>query len=308
MDRFEPQLKIAEHFGLPLPRKNPYEGKESMLIPTIGAEIEIPWRCVIPDYYTWFNQPYTDFSDEKRARFNEVCEQIDARLKKLYEFTVDAGIPKGRERYHEFAHNPVNWHGTLADEINLLFDAGLIPSNQNLPLHLTVGGIPLTKKVGILAFILESVGGSTGERIRKPYNQPYIQQSWNRKGTAGLKERSEDVMQGRYKTGTEIRTLVANTPEQVRYILYTAQMLGASILHSDIGHEIGWANLEEIVTDTYLAPMGMKKWFDDPSTHLEPWNSLASFVERNAQELKDLVDKNSKDVEAFLKRSILIAA
>jgi hypothetical protein len=270
--------RLAHAFDFPLPENHGTNARKEKAGPfpvTIGAEIEIHWRTLIPEHERWFTEPYSSFSNEKKRSFDELCDGIDRELKHRYQTTVDAGIPNGRkcqtDGYHEFAHRPVNWYGTLGDEIGLLFDAGLIPRGFEHPLHLTLGGLTNSREMTLLAVAIELSGGSSAERMRAP---SHTRPSWSRKSWYGISERPASELERGYTTGIELRALLASDNEQVRQTMRTAHVLGTGLFDRQQGLKTPvadtWQGVRE-ETLRLLKSRGLASDWDNPMKEGRYW-------------------------------------
>lgn len=324
----ENRLRVLENLyfalGVPFPLATiegiALEGLESNEIPTIGAEIEVPWQTVMDDYDVWFNEKYRDFSPEKKKSFDERCNKLDIELLGKYQKTVEAGIPNTRksnfEGYHEFGHLPVNWYETLAAEIEMLMNAGLAPINKNLPMHVTLGGIEKGREIGIALGIIQLIGGSNKERLLQPTKES---RTWNAKGDCGTQGRNAYDMQGRFSYGVELRTLVAENPKQVRKTLRCAQLLG-TMIHArqnsngtDLENELKerWFAVEEKMLTQILRPNNLSKWWQNPAYSLEEWNRFGDLYGRREtnqflDEVEEILQESEDQLITLGQRSLIL--
>lgn len=295
-DRTANTVRIAEALDMPPPEFSGYtqlfEAQKNEHIPTIGAEIEIRWSSVLPEHPKWFNEPYSEFSQDKREAFNQRCDEIDAYWQPLYQAVTAAGIPKGNDQYHEFAFPYTHWYETLAAEITILSEAGLIPENHNSPMHITIGGMFLNKDVGIAAALTELYGGSNPARLTQPSEESL---AWARAGSSGIKPRRSKELEGDYDSGFEIRTLVANTPEQIKKTLRCIQLLSAAIgadkqpdkYKTDQQLSTLWGSIKEATEENLLKPYGLNRWLHHPARNKVDWEQLGSLY--NSNELENIL-------------------
>lgn len=286
------------------------EANTSPYMPTIGAEIEVTWTSVFPqsaarvfrEGTTWKNM-----TDQELEAFNTLCSALDTEVLPLYESTQRAGIPKGKDAYWEFAHAPCKSYQTLADEIGLLMkpSVGLIPTEQELSMHVTLGGIEVVHGGPHMILTgLELARGTTGDRIRKAIvpRLDSLDRGWARKAAQGLYTRAPGELAGT-NCGFEMRSLVANTSEQVRDTMRTAQMLGAALLGSravrsgDDGYKtrhlrLNWRQfITSLKSAFYAAQIDIGQQWLAPYEKAEPWASLANFIDGDSRHYEETRDK-----------------
>lgn len=214
----------------------------SATIPTIGCEIEVKWSSLFPETAEGFFGPrneqgeltrrHMQLSTAEQRMFNEIWQMQDDCMRPLYEATENAGIPRGGDAYWEFANAPAYHWKTLASEVSLLFQCGLIPSGHEHSLHITLGGIE--NKTGGPAYIisaLELLHGSANRILEATRtNLKMSGTSWGRRGKDGLRSRSSDVLSFGQQHGVEMRTLSTNSSAHATDSLRSAQILGSILL------------------------------------------------------------------------------
>lgn len=303
-------FRLAEALNMPPPelsgRAQSFETRKNEHIPTIGAEIEIRWSSILPDHERWFNEPYNEFSKDKQEAFNRRCDEIDAYWQPLYQAATAAGVPKGNDQYHEFALHYAHWHETLAAEIAVLSEAGLIPGNHDSPMHVTIGGMPFDKEAGIAAALTELYGGSNPARLIQPSQESL---AWARAGSSGIKSRRAGELEGDYESGFEIRTLVANTPEQIGGTLRCIQLLSAAIRANKLSdkHETDqrlstcWESIKETTEENLLKPYGLNRWLHHPARNKIDWEKLGSLYSScEMAGILNQLDRVLDDIDACL--------
>jgi hypothetical protein len=97
--------------------------------------------------------------------------------------------------------------------------------NHKHSLHITIGGLGVTKKAGMILMALEVIRFTSPERITEALHltNPERAMSWGRKGRAGLRERidSDEFPLGLGKEiAVELRTLELPTAEDMSAILF----------------------------------------------------------------------------------------
>lgn len=205
---------------------------------TIGVEVEVRFSSYFWELFYDFKldeQPYAALSTSEQAKFLTKLGPLEQPLLAKLNQAIECGVPKGKDRYWEFAHSPVYHPDLLADEIDLLRQADLVPYNQNHSLHITIGGLPMGKDAGILLMILELLGYTSKERILSGVN-PKKATMWSRKGRAGMRERKVDLEYGT-TVATELRTLeLPPTHQATQSLLYVAWLLAESLRRPDLRH------------------------------------------------------------------------
>lgn len=296
---------LSREFGIPYnlsSRAQTLEQDPPLFLPTLGTEIEVPWRVLIEDHEEWFTEPYSAFSPTKKQAFDDYCTKREKELFPLYDATVAAGVPRGRERFHEFANAPVAYYETLAEEVRLLFAAGLIPEDENLSLHLTIGDLRRTKDAGLLTCLVQLLGGSNPYRLTLPRK---VSKRWDVKSVVGgIKERSEQYLEMGRKQAIEIRTLVAQSSGQIRETLQNAQSLAYGVLAKEANLEGDFAREAkerwgQVATDTanFLKDHGLNTWWDRPSESKTQWEKFAALY--GAPETQELLFQARKEIRVL---------
>lgn len=257
------------------------------IVPTIGAEIEIPWSARFPQLagIVFSEQQYSDMSDSEKVQFNQLCAELDEQYLPLYRTTQELGVPRDPfQKFWEFAHQPARWYETLAKEISLLMRSDLIPTHQPLSLHVTLGNIALASGSYYVQLLTELSYGCDGNRIRQAVgDMPIYQRRWARKAANGTKERKASELYGADQ-GFEMRTLVAQTPEQIERVLKTAQLLGAALngfrSKDDKGLKNFWVQAVQVAKsiETRTGIKVNRPWFG-PKYDPELWLSYAELLD-----------------------------
>ena len=296
MSRVDVVNKLSDYLKTPsnLSERDKYL-EENLLLPTIGPEVEVHWKTLIPDLDFWFGQGgYSSFDSKKKREFDKICNSLEREILPLYEKTRELGIPQGKiQRYSsqgrvggfwEFSNDPVNWYKTLSSEIGILFDSGLIKEGYNNPLHLTLGSVEKSKDLELIASMVEFLGGSNYERINLA-NTFGIRRSWNCKGEKGLLERRKIKINGAYKKGkgVEIRTLVAKDKFQVQETLKNSQMLSYALQESRLnnlsffGEE--WFKIKKLMIEEFLKPNDLFLPWKGPEVSSKTWKRFGFAIE-----------------------------
>lgn len=180
--------------------------KEGMV--TIGCEVEVRWSAYFPDLWDEYlaNTKHLDLTKADQEFISAECTRREEILLPRLKATEDAGIPKGKDRYYEFANAPCYHPATLSFELSLLKRLNLIPAGTKHSLQITVGGLGQTRDAGMLLMAMELLGYTSPERITSAAFSEKAA-SWGRKGRAGLREREAAEMSLGASVGVELRTL-----------------------------------------------------------------------------------------------------
>lgn len=177
------------------------EAPDGMFPPTeegmsLGLEIECSWRSYFPDLWV---DGFPNVSAEEMQRITEECLKREAVLLPKLLRTVACGVPRGADRYWEFAFDPVTDVSIVCNQIAVLQANGLIPPGDH-SLHITIGGIRVNRETYYLAFLIEMLLCSP-ERIGSAFHAANKKMSagWARKGYAGVFEKEgRELMHGEY--------------------------------------------------------------------------------------------------------------
>ncbi len=176
---------------------------------TIGIEIECKFRYYFPEIFEEYFAAgqYYELSEDQKEHVNRVIAQHETRVLAHLEATVECGVPRGGDKYWEFALNPVNNLKYLIQQILILKEQNLIPSGGRHSLHITLGGLkPSRELYWVLAYLQLMFVDS--DRIREALSEVNSNKSssWGKKGLAGICEKFESDLDGCTK-GLEFRTL-----------------------------------------------------------------------------------------------------
>ena len=301
------QNQFFHHDAEELQRLNGVESSQLPIVPTIGAEVEVTWSSMFPKQAErWFadGKTWDDFSKDEIEEFDVLCSALDEEVLPTFYAVQRAGVPKGKDSYWEFANQPTRSYQTLAREIGMLMSSnvGVIPVNNNLPMHITLGNITYESGVFYVLSAAEITGGTTGNRIRSAtINRHVLDRNWARKGPSGLYVRAPGELVNA-NDGCEMRTFVADSPEQVKETLRTTQLLGTALngfreykagSKTEVNQRLwlSWKRLVQATKTTFLEA-GLedvnKKWMP-PYDRTKPWKELADFID----EVSDESIKNS---------------
>jgi len=215
MDRVQVLDNLIDAFGLGHPdfhgthRLRHYEEKARKAdAVTIGCEVEVRFKSYFPDLYAKYLEgtTYEKLSNKQKLNFGAEVTEAERSLRELLAKSEQCGVPKGQDRYYEFANSPVHHPYTLTVELGLLRDVGLIPEGIKHPLHITIGGIGHSVDAGMMLMALELMGYTSTERIWDVAVSDKAV-AWARKGRAGMRERSAAELSLGTTKAIELRTL-----------------------------------------------------------------------------------------------------
>jgi hypothetical protein len=196
--------------------------KASIICPyTIGAEIEVKFKYFFPELFKEFfaGTNYFEMEYDRRVEITKIVDIVEKPTRNLLEATIEAGIPKGNDKYWEFAFNPVNNLTLLFYQIDILKKAKLIPSGEH-SFHISVGGLTDTPTVYYVLMALELLFIKK-DRIQQGFNEDRTASMfWAKKGTGGiLKKNKYDLINE--TVGFEFRTFVLYDDTDVYKIFQT---------------------------------------------------------------------------------------
>lgn len=178
----------------------------------IGIEIEVPWRSYFPSLWTEFglaHLPFARLAPADALALTQRCTELERDLLPRLQACVAAGVPRGNDRYWEFAHRPVHDAALLLDQVGLLTAAGLLPRDRAHSLQVTVGDLAPGADLYYLAMLLE-VRHVTGERLVQGLaaaRHGPIFTGWARKGRAGILRKTASDLQHGSVVASELRML-----------------------------------------------------------------------------------------------------
>ena len=282
-------------------------------LPPIGVEIEIGWRHVVPNYSSWFQEPYSRWSGDKKRSFTNLMDLVDRTYKPKIDLAFASGIPSGKKEdsvcdgYCEFAFSPVVHYDIISKQIDFLFSQNILPQNKDLSMQITLGDMRVNSNSGILSFILEMLGGSTPQRMLSPNSKSRYWAKKESQHTGGILDRYAYELKGDCESAVELRTLVANTSSQVDTTLRLAQLLAASIEHNELdsNSEVSliWKSIKSYVIDFVFVPNDLhRKWWLDPVKNKSQWTVLANLMEDEyvVDNLRNLVNSKLVSLESLL--------
>lgn len=208
--------------------------------PTMGLELEVPWSFYYPELWERFGlaRGFSALSETERFELNEACSIQEVEVRSKLELSTKCGVPRGNDRYWEFAVDPCSDWRLPCAQIELLAAAGLLPLKGSGSLQITLGGLRQGREVQALARLLEALCGSA-ERIRggiRAASKGPIHSGWARKGSGGVLEKRADELKLGAASACEIRALsVPNGVERLRDLLRVASVAGAAVAKAQEG-------------------------------------------------------------------------
>ncbi len=304
--------KLHKNFNIPF-KLNELSLPSTYFLPPIGVEIEIGWKHAVPNYSSWFQEPFKQWSVEKKKDFDVLMDVVDRRYKPNIALAIASGIPSGKKEgsvcdgYCEFAFSPVSHYDIVSKQIDFLFSQNILPQNKDLSMQITLGDMRVNSNTGILSFILEMLGGSTPQRVLSPNSNSRFWAKKESQHTGGILERYAYELKGGSESAVELRTLVANSSSQVHGVLRTAQLLAASIEHNELDSNsepsLIWESIKSEVIESIFIPHNLhRKWWLDPVKNKSQWTVLANLMEDEyvVGNLWNLVNSKLTTLESLL--------
>ena len=197
---------LADIFGLELQEPPAIDGE----VP-IGIEIEVKFSSFFPSLWLKYGldtRTFGSLSPQEAESFTRDCTLLEAELLPKLKATIDAGVPRGNDRYWEFALDPAHDVGLLVSQVDLLTRAGVLPRDRTHSLQLTLGNLKATPDVYYLALLLEL---QTIDRERIAYGldqaEKTIHTGWARKGRSGVLEKGAADLKHGSVVACELRPL-----------------------------------------------------------------------------------------------------
>lgn len=247
---------LAKSFGLSMP-----EDMGSPLGPPMGAEVEIPWSGYFPELWDRFGLAagIGSLDPGRLGELGAACSAIEEGLLPRLRQTVACGVPRGNDRYWEFAFDPVATPGLLWGQMDLISRAGLMPNDGRRSLQLTIEGLRQGADAQALARVLESLA-SDGPRLARGIAQTakIVHTGWARKGSGGVLEKGAGDLKRGAAVACEFRTLMLPADARgLRRLLAVASAGAAAILAAQAGEDSertrGWGatrrRCEEVLRD-----------------------------------------------------------
>lgn len=242
----------------------------------IGIEIEIPWRAYFPllwQKYFGGGKKFEDFTAEEERNLQAESAAGESVLLAQLQKTVVCGIPRGRDRFWEFAFGPVENVAILVEQVAILVANGLCPLGP-YSLHVTISNLHPTGRTYLGLLWLELLY-SSAERIAAAIDRQRIdiRRAWARKGCAGIRQKSARELTWGDATAVELRTLeLPSTLDRLLELLQQTALL-ANWLHREQGGQRvpawgRWVSFLQGLLREHSLPV--KNW-GNPDTDLPVW-------------------------------------
>jgi hypothetical protein len=251
-----------------------------MTKPTIGIEIELPWRTMLdrvdPDAAGLLREAgnFRSMVGAERERVQMGFDAVDSVYRDLVAdaFRSDL-IRRGRDGYAEFAIRPVREYQELEPIVSGLYENGVLREGESYPLHVTLGAVRPVSKAGLVLMAVEVADGTTPERV--------IQKgTWEQKGQAGVLRRERHKLELDMTTGVELRSLMMIGEKELMRALRVAQLSGSILIGRLLEEPIAserWRALFRLLVDA-AAEKGFDastKW-RNPSQDEHVWQQLSA--------------------------------
>lgn len=175
---------------------------------SVGVEIEVKFRYFFPELFRDFfeNKSYSLYPPETKEKIDMLISEQEKELLPKLERTVALGIPRGLDKYWEFAFNPVYNLTLLYYQIEILKKVNLIPAGRH-SFHISVGGIQQSSDLFYFLMILELLFIDK-ERIKSGFSKKdgHYSDTWAKKGMGGIFKKGKYDLLGSDR-GVEFRTL-----------------------------------------------------------------------------------------------------
>lgn len=216
--------RLREGFDLQLPNLPDW----SLPVPVpVGLEIEVPWRSYFPQLWREYGLDHRRFGQLEATEALELsrrCAQLEVSLRPRLDQTTACGVPRGNDRYWEFALAPAGDLALLAYQVRLLTASGTLPRDRRHSLQITIGDLAPSANVYYLLMALE-LQHVDPRRIRAGVTAAEggpIFTGWLRKGRAGVHRKEGEELALGSRVACELRTL--QLPEgdvEFRQLLHT---------------------------------------------------------------------------------------
>lgn len=198
----------------------------------IGIEIEVKWKSYFPTLWDKYlqNTAYSDLPIHLKKSLNQECDKEELLILPNLNKTVECGIQKGKDKYWEFAFEPVTQINLLDYQLQILQAHKLIPNGEH-SLHITIGNMLITQDVYSLLLLLEMIS-CTSDRIQSGFHQtnPKMSATWAKKGYGGAFQKNANQLKYNTSVATELRTLNLNTKNNHYHLLKITAYLSDIII------------------------------------------------------------------------------
>lgn len=201
---------LKKEFGVEIAERKPIICNEF----TVGIEIEVKFKYLFPEIHQkYFNgKLWKEYSYEEQQEINKEIELIEEDTRNKLQKTVECGIPKGCDKYWEFAINPANDLSLIIQQVDILRKINLIPSGRH-SLHITIGGPTWfsdkkTKPLAYYVLMILELLYCDKARMAEGFDKDNVSNAtWAKKGMAGICEKNQYDLSDQ-TVGFEFRTLI----------------------------------------------------------------------------------------------------
>lgn len=250
----------------------------------IGIEIEVSWRSYFPDLWV---DGFPNINSDLLQSISAECSIREKTLHPKLMQTVECGVKSGADKYWEFAFDPVFDTSITCNQVHILQQHNLIPPGPH-SLHITVGGLPVSRSFCYLSMLLE-LYYSSEPRIMAGFHptKDNLSHGWARKGFAGVFEKTgdNDIQHG-YGIGAELRTLVLPASVvDLHKMLTTVQYVAECIQTNNSEWLVIQEQLVKCLRAFGLPDINWRK----PHTNPAEWSMFAKNLYRMKEYMRDFV-------------------
>lgn len=216
------------------------QGGPFAFAPSMGIEVEVPWRLYFPQLWSEFgmSRGFSALGPDEARALAAACAELEEQLLPRLRMSAACGVPRGNDRYWEFALDPcTDWRLPCA-QLELLRAAGLLPAEPGLSLQITIGGARAGSGAQAMARLLEALCSSPARLASglEAAARGKIHSGWARKGSGGVLEKQAQELKLGALRACEFRTLAMPGGEsELRGLLSRASAAGAALSASQAG-------------------------------------------------------------------------
>jgi hypothetical protein len=250
--------------------------------PTIGIEIELPWRTMLGRVDSEAAEllaqaaSYYRLDKEAKARVQQGFDDVDAMYKDRLGDVFGEHIVEKSDGFTEFAFRPKDSAEQILDVAAHLSELDLLRDDEVYPLHVTLGGIAARNSSWLILMAAELSGGASAERMKQV-------NTWSGKGQAGVKERHPAELQLGAEVGIELRSLEMRGLDNLAHTLQIVQNAGSLLLRKLAGGRVArhqWIGLFEVLmSGTEQKGVDARRRWRNPQVDVEPWSRLSCAME-----------------------------
>ncbi len=248
---------------------------------TVGIEIEVKFKYFFPDLFKEYfeNKKWNNYSLEDKNRISNLILLEEKSILPILEKTVYCGIPKGNDKYWEFAFTPVNNLTLLIYQIELLRNCNLIPVGRH-SLHITIGGLKASSRAYYILMILEMLFIDK-ERINDGFIEDKQRSGlWGKKGRAGIFKKIEcDLFEEQH--GFEFRTLYIDENTDLFKLF--------SLLNYLLNDSKSYDLIERARLEMIKCGLPDKNW-GNPHENVEIWNKFVDCFDELSTNIKNIIN------------------